>query len=661
MITEAGHFALTLALFIAVVQASLPLIGAHHRNLLWMSLDKPTAIAQMLLITFAFGSLTYSHVVSDFSVLNVVQNSHTMKPMLYKVAGVWGNHEGSLLLWVFILAAFGSAVALFGNNLPPTLRARVLSVQAMISVGFYLFMLLTSNPFERVFPPALNGRGLNPLLQDPGLAFHPPFLYLGYVGFSMAFSFAIAALIEGKVDAAWARWVRPWTLAAWSFLTVGIGLGSWWAYYELGWGGWWFWDPVENASLLPWLIGTALLHSAIVVEKRDTMKTWTIFLAILAFSLSLLGTFLVRSGVLTSVHAFATDPDRGVFILLLLVIVVGGSLTLFAVRSPSLQSVGIFKPISREGGLLLNNLVLSTGCAVVLLGTLYPLFLDAVGGGKVSVGPPFFNSVFIPLMVPMFIAMGFGPILSWKRSDLIQAALRLKVAFIGTGIMCATILSFVNHKPFWAIIGLGIAVWLFIATLTELFERIKLFRGSLVESFERLLRQTRASWGMTFAHLGMSIVIAGMAGVGGWKVESIQVMKPGDVVNVAGYEYKFLGARQGEGPNYSIIEGKFEVFKNDQLVTTLRPQKRNYHVRQMPTTEAAIHSLFSGDLYAVIGEPDGKDGQFVTRLYFNPLIAWMWGGALIMAFGAAVSISDRRYRIGAPYKAKIKNTTLAET
>jgi len=661
MIVETGHFALILAMFIAIVQASVPIVGAHNGNAVWMSFDKPSAIAQLLMVALAFGCLTYSHVISDFSVLNVVQNSHSMKPMLYKVAGVWGNHEGSLVLWVFILAGFGSAVAIFGNNLPPAFRARVLAVQALISVGFYLFILLTSNPFERVFPAATDGRGLNPLLQDPGLAFHPPFLYLGYVGFSMAFSFAIAALIEGRVDAAWARWVRPWTLAAWSFLTIGIALGSWWAYYELGWGGWWFWDPVENASFMPWLAGTALLHSAIVAEKRDTMKTWTIFLAILAFSLSLLGTFLVRSGILTSVHAFATDPDRGAFILLLLVIVIGGSLALFALRGPSLRSTGVFKPISREGGLLLNNLVLTTGCAVVLLGTLYPIFLDSVGGGKVSVGAPFFNAVFIPLMIPMFIAMGFGPILSWKRSDLVQAALRLKIAFIITGFAGAATLSFINHRPLLSVVGLGLAVWLLVATLTELAERVRLFKGSILETYERFLKQTRASWGMTFAHVGMALLIAGMAGVGGWKVESIQVMKPGDVVNVAGFDYKFMGAREGQGPNYSIIQGKFKVTKNGQFVTILKPEKRNYFVRQIPTTEAAIYSLFTGDLYAVIGDPDGNDGSYVTRLYFNPLIAWIWAGSLIMAFGAFVSISDRRYRIGAPNRPKIKKTAVAGT
>jgi cytochrome c-type biogenesis protein CcmF len=660
VIAEAGHFALTLALFVAIVQSTLPMIGAHRGNALWMSMDKPSAISQFLLVTFAFGCLTYSHVVSDFSVLNVVQNSHSLKPMLYKVSGVWGNHEGSLLLWVFIMAGFGSAVAFFGGNLPPTLRARVLGVQALVAVGFYLFMLLTSNPFDRIFPAAADGRDMNPLLQDPGLAFHPPFLYLGYVGFSMAFSFAIAALIEGRVDAAWARWVRPWTLAAWSFLTIGIALGSWWAYYELGWGGWWFWDPVENASFMPWLAGTALLHSSIVVEKRDTMKAWTIFLAILAFSMSLLGTFLVRSGVLTSVHAFATDPERGVFILMLLLIVIGGSLVLFAVRGPALRSTGVFKPISREGGLLLNNLVMSTGCAVVLLGTLYPLFLDAIGGAKVSVGPPFFNSVFIPLTIPMFMAMGFGPILSWKRSDLVQASLRLKIAFMVTGVATTAIWAIANDGPFLAIVGLTLAVWIAISTLVELAERIKLFKTSLIDSLGRLLRQPRASWGMTMAHMGMAVTIAGMAGAAGWKVESIQVMKPGETVNVSGYDYTFVGARQGRGPNYTIIEGTFKVSRDGKEIVTLNAEKRNYPVRQMPTTEAAIHSLFAGDLYAVIGDTEGGEGGFVTRLYFNPLVAWMWVGSLIMVFGGVISITDRRYRIGAPAKRTPKAAAAAK-
>ncbi|HER27147.1 MAG TPA: heme lyase CcmF/NrfE family subunit [Rhodospirillales bacterium] len=657
MIAEAGHFALILALLVAVIQATIPMIGAHRGNALWMSMDRPTAMSQVLLVAFAFGSLTYAHVVSDFSVLNVYQNSHSAKPMLYKVAGVWASHEGSLLLWVLILAVFGSAVAVFGNNLPPALRARVLSVQAMIAIGFYLFMLITSNPFERMIPAALDGRDLNPLLQDPGLAFHPPFLYLGYVGFSMAFSFAIAALIEGRVDAAWARWVRPWTLVAWLFLTIGIALGSWWAYYELGWGGWWFWDPGENSSFMPWLAGTALLHSAIVVEKRDTMKTWTIFLAILTFSLSLLGTFLVRSGVLTSVHAFATDPERGLFILLLLLIVIGGSLTLFAIRAPALKSTGVFKPISREGGLLLNNLVMSTGAAVVLLGTLYPLFLDAIGGGKVSVGPPFFNSVFLPLMVPMIIAMGVGSMLSWKRSDLAPVAKRMRLAFMFSIVVAAASWSYDSEGSMFAIIGIGLAVWLGLGTLIELAERIRLFKIPLNKSFSRLLRQPRASWGMTFAHLGLAIAIAGMAGAGGWKVESIQVMKPGETVQVAGYDFTFKGAVEAQGPNYTIVRGDFNVSKDGQTVVDLQPEKRNYPVRQTPTTEAAIYTMISGDIYVVIGDAQGDDGGFVTRIYFNPLIAWMWAGALIMVFGSVVSVSDRRYRVGAPNRRSKKPET----
>ncbi|MBT4218382.1 MAG: heme lyase CcmF/NrfE family subunit [Rhodospirillaceae bacterium] len=659
MIAEAGHFALVLALFVGIVQSTVPMVGAHRDNTIWMAMAKPAAMSQFALIIFSFGALTYSHVVSDFSVVNVYQNSHSLKPMLYKVSGVWGNHEGSLLLWVLILTGFGSAVAMFGGNLPPSLKARVLGVQAMVSVGFYLFMLLTSNPFERMFPAALDGQDMNPLLQDPGLAFHPPFLYLGYVGFSMAFSFAIAALIEGRVDAAWARWVRPWTLAAWSFLTIGIALGSWWAYYELGWGGWWFWDPVENASFMPWLAGTALLHSAIVVEKRDTMKSWTIFLAILAFSMSLLGTFLVRSGVLTSVHAFATDPERGVFILLLLMIVIGGSLALFALRAPALKSTGMFKPISREGGLLLNNLVMSTGCAVVLLGTLYPLFLDAVGGGKVSIGPPFFNAVFIPLMLPMLFAMGYGPMLSWKRGDLAGASKRLIVAFIATGIAAAATVAIADGGPFFGIIGMAIAVWMGVSVLVEMAERIRLFKAP-GKAFARLMHQPRATWGMTLAHLGMAMAIAGMAGAGGWKAESIQVMKPGETVTVSGYDFTFEGAKSGRGPNYTIIQGDFQVTRDGEPVAMLHAEKRNYPVRQMPTTEAAIHTLMTGDLYAVIGDSEGNEGGFVTRIYFNPLVVWMWIGSLFMVVGGTISVSDRRYRIGAPTARQSKSGKSAE-
>jgi cytochrome c-type biogenesis protein CcmF len=651
MIAEIGHFVLILALGVAIVQATLPLVGAARGYRPWIAIAGPAAMVQVLLVAISFACLTHAYVTSDFSLINVVQNSHSAKPMLYKVSGVWGNHEGSMLLWVFILAIYGSAVAAFGSNLPPTLRARALGVQALIAVGFYLFILLTSNPFDRIVPPPTDGQGLNPLLQDPGLAFHPPMLYLGYVGFSMAFSFAIAALIEGRVDAAWARWVRPWTLTAWVFLTGGIGLGSWWAYYELGWGGWWYWDPVENASFMPWLAGTALLHSSIVVEKRDTLKGWTIFLAILAFAFSLLGTFLVRSGVLTSVHAFATDPARGLFILVLLLIVIGGSLALFAWRGPSLRNTGVFAPISREGGLLFNNLLLTTALAAVLLGTLYPLFLDAVGGGKVSVGPPFFNAVFLPLMLPLIATMALGPLLTWKRSDAGPILVRLWAAF-GALIVAAAVAWIVKGGgSAIGIVGVGMAAWLFVGTMVELAERVRLFRAPFAESLRRLGRLPRAAWGTTLAHGGLAIAIAGMAGAGAWKVESIQVMKPGETVNVSGYDYTFEGAREVPGPNYTATRGTFTVRHGGDVVVSLQPEKRVYPVEGRPTTEAGIHSTFLGDLYAVIGEPQaGTPGAYVTRIYFNPLVAWMWAGGLLMMLGGMISLSDRRHRVGAPMR-----------
>ncbi len=657
-IAELGHFALILAMFVAVAQVVVPLTGAARNNGPWMAFASPAAMVQFLLMAFSFGCLTYAFMTSDFSLAVVYQNSHSDKPLLYKFSGTWGNHEGSMLLWVLILSIFGAAVAFFGSNLPPSLRARVLSVQSLIAIGFYLFILFTSNPFERMVPPPINGEGLNPLLQDPGLAFHPPMLYLGYVGFSMAFSFAIAALLEGRVDAAWGRWVRPWTLAAWAFLTSGIALGSWWAYYELGWGGWWFWDPVENASFMPWLAGTALLHSATMVEKRDTMKGWTIFLSIVTFSLSLLGTFLVRSGVLTSVHAFATDPARGIFILFLLIIVIGGSLALFAWRGPAMRNTGVFQPVSREGALLVNNLIMTTAAAAVLLGTLYPLFLDAIGGDKVSVGPPYFNTVFIPLMIPMMAAMAVGPMLGWKRADLGAALKRLRLAFILTIVAAITMWATVSDGPVLAMVGLAMAVWLSTSTLIELAERIRLFREPLSDSLRRLVRTPRASWGMTLGHLGLAIAVAGMAGAGGWKQEAIQTMSPGDSVEVGGYTFTFEGATEGRGPNYFLTRGVFQVTENGQPVVTLYPENRRYPVRSMPTTEAAIHTLFTGDLYAVIGDPEGDDGSYVTRIYWNPLIAWMWGGALIMAGAAGISLSDRRFRVGVARRRKVPVTTV---
>ena len=652
MIVETGLFALILALFIAAVQAVVPLIGAARGDSAWMNVDRPAALVLFALITMSFGALMWAHVTSDFSVLNVVQNSNTDKPLLYKITGVWGSHEGSMMLWTFILTFYGMAVAVFGGNLPPGLRARVLSVQAMIAFGFILFILLTSNPFARVYPAPLNGDGLNPLLQDPGLAFHPPFLYLGYVGFSMAFSFAIAALIEGRVDAAWARWVRPWTLVAWCALTLGVAMGSWWSYYTLGWGGYWAWDPVENASLMPWLAGTALLHSAIVAEKRDTLKAWTIFLAIITFSLSLLGTFLVRSGVLTSVHSFAVDPQRGVFILLLLLLFTGASLFLFALRAPALKGGGLFAPVSREGGLLFNNILLSTAAATVLLGTLYPLFVDALGLGKISVGPPYFNMVLVPLMVPMIMVMAIGPFLSWRRGDFMSALARLKIAFVVTAvtIVATLLIAGASSRSVWASLGFGLAAWLFCASLIEWTGRIGLFRRSLADVFHRARHLPRSAYGMTIAHMGLAIVLAGITGSLAWKTEKLQVMYPGDSVTVAGYQIKFTGVdNHVKGPNYTASRATFIASRDGQFVAKMQPERRVYTNPPQDKSTVAIHTNFVIDLYAVFGEPDGKGG-FVTHFFLNPLVPWIFFGAVVMVFGGMVSLSDRRHRVGAPLR-----------
>ncbi len=653
MIAEFGHFALILALAVAVVQAVVPLVGATRGNPAWMAVSGPASAAQFLCVAIAFGALIHANVTSDFSLLNVAQNSHTLKPMLYKVAGTWGNHEGSLLLWITILALFGLAVTIAGRNLPPGLKARALAVQAMIAIGFLLFILFTSNPFQRLDPPPIEGNGLNPLLQDPGLAFHPPMLYLGYVGFSMAFSFAVAALIEGRVDAAWARWVRPWTLAAWIFLTCGIAAGSWWAYYTLGWGGWWYWDPTENASFMPWLAGTALLHSAVVVEKRDALKSWTILLAIVAFGFSLLGTFLVRSGVLTSVHAFATDPARGAFILLLLMVMVGGSFTLYAVRAPALKPGGLFAPLSREGSLLLNNVLMATGAGTVLLGTLYPLIADALNMGKISVGAPFFNSVFLPLMVPMVIAMGAGPLLAWKRGDLAGALGRLKFAF-GLAVAAAAgtwILQGGSAGPWWAAGGIGLAAWLLVSTATELAGRIRLFQAPLGEAVTRARRLPRATWGLLLAHAGVAVVILGMTGSAAWKSESVQNQRIGQTVTVAGYGFTLESVKSVPGPNYTASRATFEVSHDGRPFAVMTPERRQFVMPPRPATDAAIRGTLAGDLYAVVGEPAG-DGVWVTRLYFNPMIPWMWIGAAMLVAGGLVSLSDRRHRIGAPARAR---------
>ena len=647
MIPEIGHYALILALFAALIQGTLPLAGAQRGDVAWMALARPAAGIQFIFILTAFLALMHAYVTSDFSVLNVVNNSHSAKPLLYKISGVWGNHEGSMVLWMLILSLFGCAVALFGGNLPPTLRARVLAVQGLIGTGFLLFMLFTSNPFERVFPAPLDGNDLNPLLQDPGLAFHPPFLYLGYVGFSMAFSFAIAALIEGRVDAAWARWVRPWTLVAWCSLTLGIALGSWWAYYELGWGGWWFWDPVENASFMPWLAGTALLHSATVAEKRDALKSWTILLAIITFSLSLIGTFLVRSGVLTSVHTFAQDPTRGLFILGLLIIAIGGALVLYALRAPAMKAGGLFAPISREGSLVLNNLLLMTAAATVFLGTLYPLVLDAVGGGTVSVGPPYFTATFVPLMVPMIVLMAIAPMLAWKRGDLAGAFTRLRLAAAVVVVIALGTWYLKSEGPVLAVLGLALAGWLFTGTLIEFSGRLKLFRIGMRESLRRAAHLPRATYGMTIAHAGIAIVVAGITASSAWQTEKIQVLRPGETVEVAGYIFTFEGTQELQGPNYTIERGTFQVSRDGAPITRLFPERRFYPVQGRQTTEAAIYTTWFADLYAVIGDADGEDGR-VTRLYHNPLVPWIWVGAVVMAMGGAVSLSDRRHRVGAP-------------
>jgi cytochrome c-type biogenesis protein CcmF len=643
VIPELGHFALVLALLVALLQSVLPLWGAARGERRLMAFADSAAWLQLLLIAIAFAALMQAYVVSDFSVANVVENSHSQKPLLYKLTGVWGNHEGSLLLWVLILALFGGAVAAFGGGLPPTLKARVLAVQAMIALGFLAFLVLASNPFERVDPPPLDGNDLNPLLQDPGLAFHPPLLYLGYVGFSLVFAFAVAALIEGKVDPAWARWVRPWTLAAWTALTAGIALGSWWAYYELGWGGWWFWDPVENVSFMPWLAGTALLHSALVVEKRDALKVWTVLLAILTFSLSLVGTFIVRSGVLTSVHAFAVDPARGLFILMLLALAIGGALILFAIRAPALRGGDLFRPISREGGLLLNNLVLATAAATVFVGTLYPLFLELATGEKVSVGPPVFDTTFVPLAVPFVLLMGLGPLLAWKRADLGAAVQRLWLAALGA-IAAVVLVAVLRGGPVMAVLFLGLAAWLFLASLSDLALRLKLFSQPLGATWRRFKGLPRATLGGTLAHAGLAVAIAGMTASTAFKEETVVFAALGETLQVGSYSVRFLSVERVQGPNYQADRAALELSQDGDVLAVLAPERRSYVVGERLTTEAAIRTNGLGDFYAVLGEPQ-PDGRWTLRLYWEPLVPWIWAGAFLMALGGLVSLSDRRLRV----------------
>jgi cytochrome c-type biogenesis protein CcmF len=644
MIVELGHFALLLALCVALVQTFVPLIGAHTRNAALMAVAEPAAVIQFLLVAASFAALTYAFVVSDFSLVLVVQNSHTLKPMLYKISGVWGNHEGSLLLWVLILALFGACAAWFGNNLPPTLRARVIAVQGSIGVAFMLFMIFTSNPFLRLEIPPLDGQDLNPLLQDPGLAFHPPFLYLGYVGLSMAFSFAVAALIEGRVDAAWGRWVRPWTLAAWVFLTIGIGLGSWWAYYELGWGGFWFWDPVENASFMPWLLSAALLHSAIVVEKRESLKAWTILLAIMAFGFSLIGTFIVRSGVITSVHSFANDPDRGVFILMILGFFTGGALMLFAARAGAMEAKGVFAMVSRESALVANNLLLSVSAFVVFIGTIWPLIAEMFFDRKLSVGEPFFNAAFSPFVVGLAVLLPLGAMMPWKRGE---------VGRVMRGLMPALVFSVAVGLLVWAMqserstlgpIGVMLGLWVVLGALWDLWSRTG--RGALAGRLSRLGRLPRADWGKATAHTGLGITIFAVAAMLSWKTEDIRVVPEGGTYALGPYEVTLAKVEDVQGPNFYSTMATMEVRREGALVTTLYPEKRVYPVQAMPTTEAAIDYGFWRDVYLVIGDRQ-TNGGWAVRSYIEPFANWLWAGILIMSFGGLLSLTDRRYRVAA--------------
>jgi cytochrome c-type biogenesis protein CcmF len=644
MIVELGHFALILALMVALVQATLPLWGAHRGDARLMALAGPAARMQLVLVGASFAALTWAFVVSDFSLAVVVGNSHTLKPMLYKVSGVWGNHEGSLLLWVLILALYGAAVAWFGGNLPVRLRARVLAVQGMIGVAFLAFLLLTSNPFWRLEFPPLDGEDLNPLLQDPGLAFHPPFLYLGYVGLSMAFSFAVAALIEGRVDAAWGRWVRPWTLAAWIFLTIGIALGSWWAYYELGWGGFWFWDPVENASFMPWLLATALLHCAIVVEKRESLKAWTILLAILAFGFSLIGTFIVRSGVITSVHAFANDPERGIFILMILGFFTGGALILFALRAGSMEARGVFSVVSRESALVANNILLSVAALVVFIGTIWPLVGTMLLGRDLSVGEPFFNAAFTPFMVALALILPPGAMLAWKRGDLRRSFRAVLPALILALALGALAFAMQTGRSALGPVGLMLGAWVVFGTLTDLWVRTG--REGLSTRLSRLTRLPRADWGKTTAHAGLGVTIFAVAAMNAWKVEDIRVVQIGETFPLGSYEVRLDEVREVEGPNYLSTMAVMTVMRAGAAVVVLNPEKRIYPVAAMPTTEAGIDYGFWRDVYLVLGDKQ-KSGGWAVRSYIEPFANWLWGGALMMAFGGLLSLSDRRYRVAA--------------
>ena len=649
MIPELGHLALILATAVAALLGVLCLWGAHRQRLPWMALARPGACLLALLVGLAYAALTWAFVSNDFSVIYVAQHSNSLLPLIYRIAGVWGGHEGSLLLWLLMLTVWMLLVSAFSRQLPAPVLARVLGTLGLVAFGFLLFILLTSNPFLRILPAVAEGRDLNPMLQDPGLAIHPPLLYMGYVGFSVAYAFAIAALLAGRLDAAWARWSRPWTVAAWIFLTLGIAMGSWWAYYELGWGGWWFWDPVENASFMPWLVGTALVHSLAVTEKRGSFKNWTVLLAIAAFSLSLLGTFLVRSGVLTSVHAFATDPTRGIFILAFLVTVIGLSLLLFVWRAPTVGLGGRFALFSREALLLTNNVLLAVAAATVLLGTLYPLLVDALGIGKISVGPPYFNAVFVPIMLPLLFLIGIGPYVRWKQDAPLGIARRLKWALGAAGVVAVS-LPFLYGR--WSpLVGLGLlmAAWIALASVTHIRERLRATRDQ-AGFWSAVRRQPRHFWGMHLAHLGVAVFVVGVTMVGAYEEEKDVKMAPGDTVTVAGYTFRFLGVQRVEGPNYVALRGDVELLSGGRSLRHLYPEKRNYVSSAMPMTEAAIDAGFLRDVYVSLGEAidrERPEGEWALRVYYKPFVDWIWGGCILMALGGFLAILDRRYRLQA--------------
>ncbi|MCF6443604.1 heme lyase CcmF/NrfE family subunit [Nereida sp. MMG025] len=640
MITELGHFALILAFVVAIFQMIVPMVGATKGWNSWMAAAEPAATAQFLLTLLSFGALTYAFVVSDFSLQLVTLNSHTAKPMLYKITGVWGNHEGSMLLWILILTLFGAIAAWFGQGLPPTLKARVLAVQSSVAVAFFAFLIFTSNPFVRLAIPPFDGQDLNPLLQDPGLAFHPPFLYLGYVGLSMSFSFAVAALIEGRVDAAWGRWVRPWTLAAWVFLTIGIALGSWWAYYELGWGGFWFWDPVENASFMPWLIAAALLHSAIVVEKREALKSWTILLAILAFGFSLIGAFIVRSGVLTSVHAFANDPERGVYLLAITGVFMGGALVLYALRADRMEAKGVFSVVSRETALVANNVLLAVSCFVVFIGTIWPLVAEMFFDRKLSVGPPFFNMAFTPFMVLLSIIMPIGALMAWKRAKLGRISASLTPILILSVAIGALAYAVQSEKTAMGPIGMALGAWLVFGSAWEIWTRT----GKGGARFARLKGLPRADWGKAVAHAGMGITTIGVAGIMAWQIEDIRVAQEGDRYTVGNHQIELIAVEEVRGPNYFSTMAEIAVYRGGREVAHLYPEKRIYPVAGMPTTEAAIKNGILRDVYVVIGDPQ-QGGGWAVRTYIKPFANWIWAGSIIMAIGGFLSLTDRRIRV----------------